>query len=312
MARRLGRLATKSGETWGFFMKEQRQQPSIVWGVRAAARMWALVVVVWLVGLAFFMPVSMMLRRAAVDALGHVPEGFELPAGDGAILMLGLLRDIAGTLVVGVAFAVVLTWAWTVLWHAGVARVSVWDPEGASGVSRILGLGLGAWWRYCRLSLVALVALVALLTAIWFPLTLGIQAAFEAMAEDRMVLLIGIGIVLSVVGKFLVWVATLRGAWELARPDARSPVMGWLRGLIGVFRQPFSTFGTLLVLGLAQAVLALVPLVAPIFIPALRGTPVGSAVAAAATLAASFLVVALFAAFAPISGVVFRSGDDEA
>ena len=292
-------------------MAEKKLRPSIVWGVRTAARMWGLVLVVWLVGLAFFVPASMVLHRAAIDALGHVPEGFDLPVGDGAILVLGLVRDVADTLLVGLVFAVVLSWAWTVLWHAGVARVSVWDPEGSSKVSRILGLGLGAWWRYCRLSLVALVALLALLAAVWFPLTLGIKAAFEAMAEDRMVLLIGIGIVLGPMAKFLVWGATLRGAWELARPDARSPVMAWLRGLIGVFRQPFSSFGTLLLLGLAQAALSLVPLVAPIFVPALRGTPVGSAVAAAATLAASFLLVALFAAFAPISGVVFRSGDDD-
>ncbi|MCK5379286.1 MAG: hypothetical protein KAJ78_07770 [Acidobacteria bacterium] len=294
-------------------MKEQKQRPSIVWGVRVAARMWSLVLVVWLVGLAFFVPASMVLRRAALDSLGHVPEGFDLPVGDGAILIVGLVRDVADTLVVGVAFGLVLAWAWTVLWHAGVARVSVWDPEGSSGVSRVLGLGLGAWWRYCRLSLVALIAFLALLAVIWFPLTLGIKAAFEAMAEDRMVLLIGVGIGFSPIAKFLVWGATLRGAWELARPDARSPVMAWLRGLIGVFRQPFSTFGTLLVLGIGQAVLALVPLVAPVFIPALRGTPLGSMVAAGATLAASFLLVALFAAFAPISGVVFRPGhDDEA
>ncbi len=292
-------------------MVDQRRRPSIVWGVRTAARMWALVLVVWLVGMAFFVPASMVLRRAAVDALGHVPEGFELPVGDGAILMMGLVRDVADTLVVGLVFAVVLSWAWTVLWHAGVARVSVWDPEGSSGVSRILGLGLGAWWRYCRLSLVALVVLLALMVLIWIPLWQGIKAAYEAMAEDRMVLLIGIGIVLSPMAKFLVWGATLRGAWELARPDARSPVMAWLRGLIGVFRQPVSTFGTLLVLGLAQAVLGFVPLVAPVFVPALRGTPVGSGVAAGATLAASFLLVALFAAFAPISGVVFRPGDDD-
>ncbi len=292
-------------------MGDRRQRPSIVWGVRTAARMWALVVVVWLVGLAFFVPASMVLHRAAVDALGHVPEDFELPVGDGAILIMGLVRDVADTLVVGLVLAAVLSWVWTVLWHAGVARVSVWDPEGSSRVSRILGLGLGAWWPYCRLSLFALVSLLALLIAIWFPLVLGITTAFEAMAEDRMVLLIGIGIVLSLMAKFLVWGATLRGAWELARPDARSPVMAWLRGLVGVFRQPFSTFGTLLVMALAQATLACVPLVAPVFIPALRGTPVGSAVAAGATLGASFLLVALFAAFAPISGVVFRSGDDD-
>ena len=293
-------------------MGNKRQRPSIVWGVRTAARMWALVLVVWLVGMAFFVPASMVLRRAAVDALGHVPEGFELPVGDGAILMMGLVRDVADTLLVGLVLAVVLSWVWTVLWHAGVARVSVWAPESSSEVSRLLGLGLGAWWRYCRLSLAALVALLALLTVIWFPLVLGIKAAYGAMAEDRMVMLIGVGIVLSPMAKSLVWGATLRGAWELARPDARSPVMAWLRGLIGVFRQPFSTFGTLLVLGIGQAAFAVVPLVAPVFVPALRGTPVGLVVAAGATLAASFLLVALFAAFAPVSGVVFRSGDDEA
>ncbi len=112
-------------------MSDQRQRPSIVWGVRTAARMWALVLVVWLSGLAFFVPASIVLHRAAVDALGHVPDDFDLPVGDGAILVFGLVRDVADTLIVGLVFAVILSWAWTVLWHAGVAQVSVWDPEGA-------------------------------------------------------------------------------------------------------------------------------------------------------------------------------------
>lgn len=289
----------------------RKERPSVVWGVRTAIRLWRLVVLVWLSGLVFFLPASMVLHRAAVDSLGQVPEGFDLPAGDGAILMMGLWRDVADTVSIGLVFGIVMAWAWTVLWHAGVARWLVWDPEGSSKTSRVLGLGLGAWWRYCRLSLVALGALLVMLTAIWFPLAQAISAAYGAMAENRMVALIGAGIILSPLAKFLVWGATLRGAWELARPDARSSVMAWFRGLIGVFRQPVSTLGTLFVLGVGHAALALVPLVAPLLIPTLRGTPMGSAVAAGATLVAAFLLVALFAAFAPISGLVFKSGEDD-
>lgn len=292
-------------------MSIRKERPSVIWGVRTAIRLWPLVVLVWLSGLVFFLPASVVLQKAAARSFGRVPEGFDLPAGDGAILATGLLRDVADTLSVSLVFGIVLAWAWTVLWHAGVARISVWEPESTSKASRVLGLGLGAWWRYCRLSLVALVGLVALLIAIWLPLLQMIKTAFGAMAEGRMIFLIGTGIFLSPVAKILVWAATLRGAWELARPDARSSAFAWFRGLVGVFRQPVSTLGVLLTLGVLQVALALVPLVAPLFVPSLRGTSLGSTVAGGATLAAAFFLVALFAAFAPISGVVFRSSDDE-
>ena len=288
-------------------------RPSISWGLVFALRQWGLVLSVWAVGLILLVPPMAILGRAAHDIFGMVPDGFDLPTGDGLLLISNVFRESPGTVGIGLVVALLGTWVWTILWHGGVARASVWDAEGPrAGVSHILGLGVDAWWRYCRLSLVALIALLFLLSVVWVPLAMGIKAAYQTMAEDRMVLLIGIGIVLSPIVKFLVWGATLRGAWELTRPDARSSVMAWLRGLRGVFLQPVSTLVTLLVLGLAQAAMFFVPLVAPVYFPALRGTPAGSAVAAGATLAASFFLVALFAAFAPVSGLVFRSGDEEA
>jgi hypothetical protein len=292
---------------------EARNRPSIFWGLAFTLRNWGLVLSVWLVGMVLLAPPLMILGRGAVTVFGMVPEGCDLPAGDGLLLISKVFRESRGTVGVGLVLALFGSWVWTVLWHGGVARASVWDARGPrAGVSHILGLGVGAWWRYSRLSLVALAMFSALLAIVWIPLGVGIDAAYRAMAEDRMVLLIGIGIVLSPIVKLVVWGATLRGAWELARPDVRSPVAAWFRGLMGVFRRPISTLGPLLVLGLLQAVMAIVPLVAPFFVPTLRGTPLGSAVAAAATLASSFFLVALFAAFAPVSGLVFRSGDDEA
>lgn len=293
-------------------MPENNSGPSLLLGLATAARHWTLVLTVWLVSLAVFAPASMILGGAAGEALGRLPEAFEPPAGDVEILIKGAFAEVLAPVAVAVGCGVAVMWFFTVLWHAGLARFQVWDGGAPPITARVLGLGFGAWWKYCRLSLFSLAVLLSLLSAVWFPIGLWTKAAYAAMAEDRMVLLIGVGLILSPVMKFIVWAATLRGAWELARPTSDSAVLAWFRGLAGAFRQPVSTFGILLALGLGQAALAFLPVFLPMVVPILRGSTVGSVVSAASMLGASFLLVALFAAFAPISGFVFRSGDEEA
>lgn len=276
-------------------------RPSLVLGLTTAARHWLLVFTVWLVSLVAFAPASMILDGAVGAALGRLPEGFEPPAGDVEILIKGAIADVLAPVAVAVGCGIAVMWFFTVLWHAGLARFQVWDGGAPPKTARVLGLGFGAWWKYCRLSLFSLAVLLSLLSVVWFPIGLGIKAAYTAMAEDRMVLLIGVGLILSPVMKFVVWAATLRGAWELARPTSDSAVLAWFRGLAGAFGQPVPTFGILLTLGLGQAVLAFLPAFLPMVVPILRGSTAGTMVSAASMLGASFLVVALFAAFAPVS-----------
>ncbi len=282
------------------------RQPSIRQGIRSAARMWSLVLTIWIVAGVFLIPAWIAAHNVGIEALGSVPEDFRLPAGEEAVLVWGALRDFGPMVLGGMAFAVIGTWLWTVLWHGGVARATVWDEGGSSRPSRVLGLGVGAWWRYCRLSLVALTMLIGSMAVIWIPFGIGIKSSFQAMAEDRGVLLIGVGIILAAMVKIIVWSATLRGAWLLARPDRKSAVFAWFRGLSGALMHPVSTFVTVLVLGLAHVALVFLPLLVPIALPQLRDTPAGTIFGLVTGLGAVFFSVALFAAFAPVSGLVDR------
>ena len=282
------------------------RQPSIRLGIRSAARMWALVLTVWVVAGVFLMPAGIAAHNVGIEALGSVPEDFRQPAGEEAVLIWGTLRDFGPMVLGGMVFAVIGTWFWTVLWHGGVARATVWDQGGSSAPSRVLGLGVGAWWRYCRLSLVALTMLIGSMAVIWIPLSIGIKSSFQAMAEDRGILLIGVGIVLAAMVKIVVWSATLRGAWLLARHDRKSALLAWFRGLSGALMHPVSTVVTVLVLGIGHVALVFLPLLAPIALPQLRGTPAGTILGLGAGLGAVFFSVALFAAFAPVSGLVER------
>ena len=218
-------------------MKRAELRPSILLGVRTAWGMRRLVIVVWLVGFGLFIPASMILNGAGSSALAQVAPEIVAPDGEVALLLVEAVAPVFAPLWIVIVVALLLSWAFTVLWHAGVARFRVW-ASGPPAPSRILGLGLTAWWPYCRLSLTALVVLIGLMTAVWIPVAAGVSGAFTAMAEERMVALIAIGVVAALFVKLIVWAATLRGAWELAVPTNRSAVRAWVRGFVGAFRDP--------------------------------------------------------------------------
>lgn len=291
-------------------MANRTNRPSVFVGLKTATRLWALVFAVWIIGLAVMTPAVMIFEGAAESVLGRVPEAFEPPEGDFQIMILRSLGEVKEPLVLVVFAGVVLTWAWTVLWHAGVARFVVWDGDAPVSIARILGYGLGAWWRYCRLSLTALAVLLGLFVAIWVLVAAGVGGAFSDMAEGRMVVFIAAGLVCAGVAKLLMWVATLRGCWELAKPTSRSAVLALLRGMKGVLRQPLATFGVVLALGVPEMVLAAVPVVAPLIWPELRGTGAGDALGLISALLTAFFSVALFAAFSPVSGLNGSSAED--
>ncbi len=292
-------------------MGRHNNRPSVVWGLLSAWRMRRLVVVVWLVAFALVMPASMMVTGAVEPPLANLPPTVDVPAGEVAMLLVEAVVPILRPLRVAVGTAMLLAWAFTLLWHAGVARFEVWG-NGPPVVSHILGLGLTAWWRYCRLSVLALGILLCLMAVIWTAVAAAVSQAFADMAEERMVLMIAAGLVVGAIVKIIVWAATLRGAWELAVPTSRSVVRAWVRGLVGVFRSPLSTIGSLLILGAAMAVCAVIPLVVPALWPMFRGGPPGVALDLAAGLGVAFFSVALFNAFAPVSGLVTTSEASEA
>jgi hypothetical protein len=286
-------------------------QPSVVWGLFSAWRMWRLVIVVWLVVLALGVPVSLIVAGAAGTPLASLPPGDAVPRGEIALLVVDAVTPVLAPLWVVLATSVLAAWAFTVLWHAGVARFEVWG-SGPPAPSHILGLGLTAWWRYCRLALTALLVLLGLFAALFSGVAFGVEEAYTSMAEGRMVLLIGLGLLAGALIKVVVWTALLRGAWELAVPTRRSAVGAWFRGLMGAFRQPLASFGTIVVLGTLAVGCAVVPLAAPLLWPVLRGAPAARALAAGGGLGAAFFSVALFTAFAPVSGLVVRvAAEDE-
>lgn len=289
-------------------MANASNRPSVFIGLKLATRMWLLVCVVWLVGLAVMTPATIVVESAADGVFNRLPADFDPPPGDVAIMVARAAREIANPLVMIVVCGVFLSWVWTVLWHGGVARFVVWDAAGPVTVSKILGLGFGVWWRYFRLSLTALSVLFAALAAIWVPVFLGVKGAFNAMAEDRMVMLIFVGIVLAGCAKCFVWATTLRACWELAKPTSRSAIRAWIGGAAGVIHQPVSTLVVLVFLGLPEVLLAFAPMIAPVFFVQLRGTLTGDVFAVVAGLGSAYFLVALYASFAPISSLVVDGG----
>ena len=99
---------------------------SVRWGLRRAAQLWAVVLIVWIASLAAFLPAMEVIGGAVGEALADLPpEPFEPPPGDVLILMSGAIRDAIGPLGLALMSAVVFVWAFTSLWHAGVARWEV-------------------------------------------------------------------------------------------------------------------------------------------------------------------------------------------
>lgn len=277
---------------------------SVRWGVTRAVGLWRVVVVVWFVGLAAFAPAVEVLGGAVGGALENLPGGsWEPPPGDVWILQQEAIRSARGPLGLALTSAVVFLWAFGALWRAGVARWEVWDGGGPRGPGRVFGLGLGAWFAWIRLSLTGVVVFVVAAGLVVTVVSSAVASAFSDAAEGRAMVAVGVGLLVAAVAKMVVWAAGLRGAWELARPRARSAVLAWLRGLAGVFLRPLSTFGPIVVLGLPAVALTAAPLALGLAFPALRTGVPGFVATAVPTLLASWAGVALYESYAPLSEV---------
>ncbi len=280
------------------------RQPSWSWGVAQAVRLWRLVVALWVVSVAAFLPAVWVVGGTAAPRLERLPAGDEcVPAGDELLILLPALEEVAAPLTLAVASAIVALWAWTVLWHAGVVNWQLWAAGRRVRVGEVLGLGVVSWWRYARLSAAAATALVALLAALWAPLSWAVELSHRTMAERRVVGLLILGTGAAILLALVVWAATLRAAWLLGLPERRSVVLAWLQGLAGTVRRPVASLGVLLLWVVPAAALALAPLAAGWWFESLRDGWALPLLGQAAAAGRAFCWVALYCSFAPVTGL---------
>jgi hypothetical protein len=264
--------------------------PSPGSGLRLALRLRKLVGAVWLVSMAVFLPAQLVVNSAVGPTRGSLPDG-PLPPGDDILILVELIRPVAGPLALALASGALALLAWSVLWHGGVVRWRQGAGAASVRLAEILGHGIVWWWRYARLAVVAATVTAAMLAAIWVPLKPLIRSAGTIGAGGRSGLLLAAGLVLTVVVVIICWLATLRGAWLLGESGRRSAVVAWLRGLGATLRQPIRSLWTLVLWGLPGFALLVLPLLAEGLAAWLVLLP--------AWLSSAFCWVALYLSFAP-------------
>ena len=266
------------------------ETPSPVSGFRLALRLRRLVGAVWLVSMAVFLPAQLVVNLAAGATRADLPNR-SLPPGDSILVLVELIRPVAGPLALALISGGLALLAWSVLWHGGIVRW--WFGAGATRVrlSEILGHGVVWWWRYARLVVVAVTVTAATLAAIWVSLEPIIRTAETTGAGGRSSVLLAVGLVLTAVVLIVCWLSTLRGAWLLGESGRRSAVVAWLRGLGASLRQPIRSLFTL--------VLWAVPGFALLALPVLVEGPTAELALLLAWLGSTFCWVALYLSFAP-------------
>jgi hypothetical protein len=220
-------------------------------GFRRAIQLHRLVLLVWLVSLAIFAPVVVIVQMMAGPARAHRPPGGY--GGEDLVVFFEIMRPLVIPLVVTLGFCCLTFVVWWILWHAGAVRWFLKTDAFDVRLGEIVGLGVAVWWRYARLALVALVLLAIAVVVPWLPLL----ADFK---QPTLRPLLVLGSASTILGVCLVWLAALRGAWLLAEPNRRSALVAWLRGLFAVLRHPLQSTAPLLVWALPGVVLLLLPL----------------------------------------------------
>ncbi len=287
--------------------------PSPRWGLRQAWQLRKLVIALWLVSWAAFVP-AMMLIGQATAALTNLP-GETTPARflrganpvvveDTWLIIFNGLADASETIMMAVAAGCVFLWLWSVIWHGGVVCWQMWASGRPVKLSELIGLGLHSLGRFLRLCLTAAAALAAFLALIWIPLT-GACATAPVISTGWMVL-IASALLFSGLLMVVVWAATLRAYWLFGSPQRRSAVLAFTQALVDTFR-PFNgflmTMATLAVWAIPGLVFSALPLLLDWHIGWLRGTATSAAIVHLSGLLRAFCWVGLFASFAPVTGL---------
>ncbi|NOZ94194.1 MAG: hypothetical protein GXP47_05565 [Acidobacteria bacterium] len=284
-------------------MKQTRAIVSPLFGLRRAAALWRLVLVVWAFTAALSLLPLFIVQGRFAGLLGAIPLSGAAP-GDVSLVIMWGLQQVGPALASSIVIALALVTAFTILWHAGATGWQLWRSGEQLRAAEILGMGVIRWWRYARLAMTGLFAIVVLAAALSSPFFMLAKRAAKALLETRMVNLQLAGMAVIALVLWIGWAATLRGAWELAHPRRRSAALAWLEGLLGTLRSPLSSLGTLLLWGALGKVLTLAPLVAGLVYRGFGGTPAWFGLAVVSHLAAAFCWVALFFSFAPVCPLV--------
>ncbi len=284
-------------------MKQTGARVSPLFGIRRAAALWRLVLVVWAATAALSLLPLFVTGGTLAKLLGPIPLDGAAPGDVSLTIMWGLQR-VGPVLGTSIVIALALVTAFTILWHAGATGWQLWHAGDRVRAAEILGMGVVRWWRYARLAMTGLFAIVVLAAGLSSPFFILAKRAARALAETRMVNLQLAGMAVVALVIWIGWAATLRGAWELAHPRRHSAALAWLEGLWGTLRSPLSSLGTLLLWGALGKLLTLTPLLAGLIHRGFGGTPAWFGLAVVSHLAAAFCWVALFFSFAPVCPLV--------
>lgn len=278
-----------------------RSAPSLSFGASRTLVLWRVVVVVFIVSAAVFLPARLVFWTSVGGALSNLPDG-DLPAGETALILTELLRPVWLPLALAFLSGCVTLWAWTVLWHAGLVRWFFYSGRDDVRLAEVLSRGLFGWWRWARLGITSATALAVV--------NGGIVAAFLAferravdLADDSgLDMVLEAGILLGFGSALLVWLTTLRAAWLLGESRRRSAVLAWFAGLWGTVRQPVRSLLTLAVWMAPAAIAVAAPTVLGWRFEMLREMVPSTVLGLVAGLVTAFCQVGLFLSFAPVTG----------
>ena len=277
--------------------------PSPAFGLRHVGKMWRVVLAVWLVTAAVFLPARVVVWTAVAETFAALPSG-DLPDGELSLITVELLSPVWAPLAVAMLSGWLALWAWTVLWHAGVVRWLLIAGRVELRLAEVLGHGLMGWWRWARLGLTSLSVLLTTHSVLWLAVNKAQEHARNS-ADDSW---LGYGLLLafttSAAVVILCWLATLRGSWLLGAGNRRSAVLAWLAGLWGSVRQPLRSPATLLVWAVPGIAATVIPILVGWNFEALRSPLPSAIIDAACGLLAAFCLVGLFLSFAPVTGLL--------
>lgn len=277
-------------------------KPDPALGLRQAAALWKLVLVVWLASVAVLVPFRIVVWTAVWTAVASLPDG-GLPEGELLLILVERLRPVAAPAVVALVSAWLALWAWTVLWHAGLVRWFVYSGRTGVRLAEILSRGLFGWWRWARLGLTSGAVLAGGASVLAWGVDRAVDRAAAAGSDRLLGALVVSVLVAAPVLVLGCWLATLRGAWLLGDSRRRSAVLAFIGGLAGAVRRPLTTLSTFLLWAVPAVAAMLVPLVLGWRLEAMRGVAAAAVIDAATGLVAAFCWVALFLSFAPVAGL---------
>lgn len=215
-------------------------RPSPRCGLCWLTTLWRLVLAVWVVPSVLAWSLSASLVGVAGPDLGRSP------AAETEVVLRAVVDHGGWLLTMGLGF-LVATWAWSVLWHAGVAGWAARAPGTRAVLGELLGHGLSLWWRQAVMVATGL-ALTALVVAMsWTPMLLIGPRVWSDGRETTVELLVWGALFVPAAAALLSAAVTARATWAVPHfPARRLPIL-WLTSLAATLRQLGPSIGAVLV-----------------------------------------------------------------